>query len=314
MEHKTLDTRTIDTLRDRPELIPVIRDNFQTLPVRIINRAENPCRNYLSPNRREFYKILLVTEGSGVLSIGTHTYYLDDPTIIFIHPSDIISWQKRSCNAGGYSCNFQKTLLDHHPLLKATLDKYTLFLDKKKSVIRLNPQQVAVLNPLFQRMLEEERSGQKLNEDVIQAYLQLVMIECARIADFPEPNHVSEEYKHVHEFFHLLEKETAHINYTQPIAIKTAKEFAANLSVHPNYLNALLKKYTGQNVSTHIRNRLLEEAKSLLLQTNWNLQDIGYSIGFADQPNFSLFFKKNTGITPAEFRRSSHQLQRQTMA
>jgi AraC-like DNA-binding protein len=86
--------------------------------------------------------------------------------------------------------------------------------------------------------------------------------------------------------------------------MKTAKEFAANLSVHPNHLNAVLKKYTGQNVSTHIRNRLLEETKALLVQTDWTLQDIGYSIGFAEQPNFSLFFKKNTGITPSEFRRS----------
>lgn len=88
--------------------------------------------------------------------------------------------------------------------------------------------------------------------------------------------------------------------------IKTAKEFAAALSVHPNHLNALLKKHTGQNLSTHIRSRLLEEAKILLLQTDWSLQDIGYSIGFADQPNFHLFFKKNTGLTPSEFRKSQH--------
>ncbi|SHM16982.1 AraC family transcriptional regulator [Chitinophaga sp. CF418] len=174
---------------------------------------------------------------------------------------------------------------------------------------RLSPADISVLNGIFANMEQEERSGERLTEDAIQTYLQLLMIQSTRISAFKAPRHVSDEYKHVHEFFSLLEKETANVNYNNPIARKTAKEFAASLDMHPNYLNTLLKKHTGQNVSTHIRKRLLEEAKMLLLQTNWTLQEIGYSIGFAEQPNFSLFFKKNTGITPAEFRRRAGSLE-----
>jgi len=48
----------------------------------------------------------------------------------------------------------------------------------------------------------------------------------------------------------------------------------------------------------------LEESKILLVQTDWSIQQIGFAIGFADQPNFSYFFKKNAGITPAEFRKN----------
>ncbi len=174
---------------------------------------------------------------------------------------------------------------------------------KNKNIIRLSPADITVLNDIFANMQQGEMSGNRLNEDAIQTYLQLLMIQRARISDFKEPDNVSDEYKHVRGFFNLLERETANVNYMNPIAMKTAKEFAASLDVHPNYLNTLLKKHTGQNVSTHIRNRLLKEAKNLLLQTDWTLQDIGYSIGFAEQPNFSLFFKKNAGVTPAEFRR-----------
>lgn len=101
-----------------------------------------------------------------------------------------------------------------------------------------------------------------------------------------------------------MDKEMSSINIDTPIRIKTAKEFAASLSVHPNHLNSLLNKHTGQNVSTHIKSKLLEQSKVLLLQTDWSLQDISYTMGFTEQPNFNLFFKKNTGITPAEFRRA----------
>lgn len=299
----TLEARHIDTLRDFPDLIPAVRDNFHHLPIRVYNRKTDMCKNYLSANRREFYKILMVTEGTGAITIGQRSYYIDEPSIVFLHPGDIITWRKLSEENGGYTLLFKKALIDNHAPLKAALDKYPFFTDKSKSVIRLKNNDIQVLGNLFLRMQEEEEAGNRYNEDAIQTYLQLLLIECARLTDFPEPGHINDDLNHVHEFFRLLEEETAHINYTTPIQLKTAKEFAASLSVHPNYLNLLLKKHTGQNVSTHIRNRLVEAAKSLLLQTSWSLQDIGYSIGYAEQSNFNLFFKKNTGYTPAGFRK-----------
>jgi len=302
----TLDIKTIDTLRDLPDLIPVLRDNVEDWTIRVFNREHHECRNYLSPNRREFYKVLLVTKGVGVFTMGLNTYYIEEPTILFIHPNDIISWKNLSDVSGGYYCLFKKNFINEHPQLKATIDKYGLFTEKKKSVIRLGVAEVQQMTDLFAHMHEEELSGNQLRVDAMQAYLQLLMVASARVAHFPEPDSVSDEFKHVHEFFQLLEEETTHINYTSPIRIKTAKEFAASLSLHPNHLNALLKKHTGQNVSTHIRNRLLEASKILLRQTDWSLQDVAYSVGFSEQPNFNQFFKKNTGFTPAEFRRGQH--------
>lgn len=275
-----LESKTIGLLRDFPELITVTEE----------------CRE-------DFYKIVMITRGLGILAVGTNTYYIDTPMIVFIHPSDIIAWKQLSDGHEGYTCLFRKDLLDRHTVLKTTIEKYLLFKGDANNIIRLSPADIRVLNGIFFNMEQEERLGYRLNEDAIQTYLQLLMIQSARISDCKAADHVADEYKPVQEFFHLLEKETANVNYTNPIARKTAKEFAASLHMHPNYLNTLLKKHTGQNVSTHIRNRLLEEAKVLLLQTDWTLQEIGYSIGFAEQPNFSLFFKKNTGITPAEFRR-----------
>lgn len=304
MKQTTLDAKTIDTLRDLPDMIPVMRDFYEDWTIKVFDRKHHECRNYLSPNRRDFYKVLMITEGAGVFTMGLNTYYIEEPTILFIHPNDIISWKNLSDKAGGYYVLFKRSFINDHPQLKTTIDKYGLFNEKEKSVIRLKNSDLPILNSLFERMTLEELSNNQLKDDALQAYLQLLMVESMRVAQFPKPDNVSDEYHYIHQFFHLLEKETSGINYTSPIKIKTAKEFAANLSVHPNHLNAVLKKYTGQNVSTHIRNRLLEETKALLVQTDWTLQDIGYSIGFAEQPNFSLFFKKNTGITPAEFRRS----------
>jgi AraC family transcriptional regulator, transcriptional activator of pobA len=307
MAQQTADSKVIETLRNVPELVPVYREYYEDWTIRVFNRKENDCKNYLSPNRRDFYKVLICTEGSGVFTLGLNTYYIDEPTILFIHPNDIISWKNLTeGKGGGYYVLFKKSYVEEHQQLKATIEKYLLFTDKSKSVIRLVARDVPLLIKHFVHMQEEELSGSPLRDEASQAHLQLLLIDSIRVAQFAMPDSVSEEYKHVHAFFNLLEKETSSINISTPIRIKTAKEFAASLSVHPNHLNALLKKHTGQNVSTHIKGKLLEQTKVLLLQTEWSLQDIAYSIGFAEQPNFNFFFKKNTGITPAEFRRAKH--------
>jgi AraC family transcriptional activator of pobA len=301
----TLDSKVIDTLRDLPDMIPVFREYFEDWTIRVFNREQHECRNYLSPNRREFYKALLITKGTGVFTMGLNTYYIEEPTLLFIHPNDIISWKNLSDESGGYYVLFKKAFVNHHQQLKAVIDKYGLFTEKSKSVIRLTESEVPRVSQYFERMQDEELAAGEYKEDSMQAFMQLLMVESMKIARHPKPDEVTEDYSHIHHFFDLLEKETSGINYSTPIRIKTAKEFADSLHMHPNYLNALLKKHTGQNASTHIRNRILDEAKALLLQTDWSLNDISYSIGFAEQPSFNLFFKKNTGVTPAVFRKSA---------
>ena len=120
----TSDSKRIDHLRDFPEMIPVLRDSYEPWLVRVFNREQHECRNYLSPNRRDFYKILLVTKGIGLFTNGLNTYYIDQPTILFIHPSDIISWKNLTPDeVGGHYVLFRKKLVDDNPLLKAAIER-----------------------------------------------------------------------------------------------------------------------------------------------------------------------------------------------
>jgi len=299
------DTKSIDYLEDMKDILPFDWHAPKQWSIKVIRRTPGRCKDYISPNRRGFYKILYITKGYGVLSIGVNNYYVNEPTIFFIHPNEIITWKKVDTESDGYIGFFKKALADENPHLKYMLDKYKLFSDTRKSVIRLSPDNVAEIDKIFSQMFEiDMEHGGMAAEDTMLAHLQLLMLASVKSTDIPQPDTITDEFRHVHEFFQLLEKETSNLNYTAPIRTKTATEFAEKLFVHPNHLNALLKKHTGKNVSSHIKSKLIEESKILLSQTDWSLQDIGYSIGFSDQPNFSQFFKKNTGLTPAEFRKA----------
>lgn len=283
----TLDIQKIELLRNVPDLIPVRWDNFANWTIRVINRAHHKCRNYLSANRREFYKIVFLNEGKGIFTLGTRTYHINEPTILFIHPNEIISWQNLAQKPTGHFCIFKERYFDNHPALAAAVNKYDLFLNPAKSVSRLTKETAEAIDSLFSQMHETQNEKDGFAEEALQAYIQLIIATCNKNADHPEPDVITSRYKHIYQFFRLLEKETANVHCANPVRIKTAQEYAADLQVHPNHLNALLKKHTGQTVSTHIKNRLLEKSKILLLQTDWTLQSIGYAIGFADGPNFS---------------------------
>lgn len=300
----------ISFLRDLKDLLPFEWDGPREWSYQVLRRNPNACRSYISPNRRDFYKILYMTKGASVLTIGLKSYYVDKPCIFFIHPNEILTFKKMDYESEGFICFFKRKIADGSQGLKTILDKYALFSDTSKSAIFLNDADVAELDPLFEKMLAiGENHGGPLEEELLQIHLQLLTVTCTKIANYLQPDTISDEYKHIHEFFHLLEKEVSGITYNNPIQARTAQEFADKLFIHPNHLNALLKKHTGKNVSTHIKTKILEESKTLLVQTDWSIQQIAYAVGFADQPNFSQFFKKMAGASPVEFRKNYVRLE-----
>ena len=154
----TLDRKRIDHLRNLSEMIPVIRDSYEPWLVRVFDREEHECRNYLSPNRRDFFKILFVTKGLGLFTMGLNTYSIDKPTILFIHPADIITWKNLTPGeGGGYYVLFRKKFSDEQPMLKAAIDKYGLFTDHKRKVIRLSDERMAAICQLFEKIASVRR-------------------------------------------------------------------------------------------------------------------------------------------------------------
>jgi AraC-like DNA-binding protein len=64
----------------------------------------------------------------------------------------------------------------------------------------------------------------------------------------------------------------------------------------------VLKENTGKTTTDLISRRIIQEAKILLKQTNWNVSQIAYCLGFEEVAHFSNFFKKQTSLAPVAFR------------
>jgi len=86
------------------------------------------------------------------------------------------------------------------------------------------------------------------------------------------------------------------------LTTKRPMDYAGKLKISTVYLNECVKKVTGQNVSYHIHQRVILEAKRLLYHSNKSVKEIATELGYEDYPYFSRLFAKVTGMTALAFR------------
>ncbi len=79
-------------------------------------------------------------------------------------------------------------------------------------------------------------------------------------------------------------------------------EVASHAGLSPSYFSSLFKKEMGRNFSSYLLHIKVENASILLKNSNLPLSDISAELGFESQSYFSRIFKRETGLTPREFR------------
>ncbi|MFC6688818.1 helix-turn-helix transcriptional regulator [Jhaorihella thermophila] len=79
--------------------------------------------------------------------------------------------------------------------------------------------------------------------------------------------------------------------------------YAGELAVSPTHLNRVVRQATGGPASALITDRVLREARRMLIYTNLTAAEIAYALGFNDPAHFSRVFARGTGLPPREFRR-----------
>ncbi len=80
-------------------------------------------------------------------------------------------------------------------------------------------------------------------------------------------------------------------------------DIASHVHLSSPYLSQLFRKETGENIQTFIRDLRLREAKNLLLFTKRSIGDIAASLGFKTQSYFTEVFKKDSNMTPYQYRK-----------
>lgn len=84
------------------------------------------------------------------------------------------------------------------------------------------------------------------------------------------------------------------------------EDIASHISLSVSYVRAIFKEVLNTTIADYILKERIERTKELLVTQKWSIADIAEQSGFLTKSNFYTVFKKVTGFTPNEYRRS-HQ-------
>lgn len=105
------------------------------------------------------------------------------------------------------------------------------------------------------------------------------------------------------DFFDLLENHMDDILSGRTERMYHIKDFAAHLFIHPTHFSNTIKLTTGYSPCHFAEQRVMDEAKKMLTETDKPINEISYKLTFNDPTNFTKFFKSFEGITPRQFRK-----------
>lgn len=270
---------------------------------RVAATGENNC-TLSSYNRRDFYKISLILSGGGELFYANRNIKFDQPALIFTNPMVPYSWADNpEIEVSGYFCVFTEPFLLEGGRMESLKDS-SLFKPGGDPLYLLNPTQTEYLKGIFLRMREEIDSEYIYKHELIRNQVQLIIHEAIKMEPavaYAAPKNAASRITQL--FLTLLEKQFPVDPPQFTLQFKKAGEYADQLAVHVNHLNAAVQEVTGKSTTTHINERILAEAKSLLRHTDMPVADIAYSLGFEYASYFNSFFRKHAGITPLAARK-----------
>ncbi|MFL5742499.1 MAG: helix-turn-helix domain-containing protein [Flavisolibacter sp.] len=250
-----------------------------------------------SYSRKDFYKIALTT-GKFIFHYADKSFETEETFLFFANPHIPYSCEVISPVHSGYTCLFSEEFLKPSDRSESVLQS-PLFKIGGTPIFKISGKQKAALTSIFQKIIAEQDSSYTYKDDLIRSYINLIIHEALKMQ--PSENYSQQKNAAVRitsVFLELLERQFPIESVQAPLELKTAQDFAKQLSIHVNYLNSAVKEVTGKTTTAHISDRIITEAKALLQHTDWNIADIAYALGFEYPTYFNNFFKKKTGYIP----------------
>jgi AraC-like DNA-binding protein len=243
-----------------------------------------------------FYHLVLFTKGAGTHTIDFSSFTVQPFQVYFMAPGQVHSWHFKG-DPDGYLVHFSPAFFQSFLVDQQYLERFSFFRgNSDDGVLRIPPDLRDKTVALFEQILKEYEEQGAGAMDVIRTCLMQLFIQVERCCGKSGKKQVPQQKQLLLAGFRQL----INMHYK---TIRLPKEYADLLYITPNHLNALCQDLLGKTAGELIRERILLEAKRLLVNESLTITEIAYALNFQDNSYFNRFFKKNTGMTPEAFRK-----------
>jgi AraC family transcriptional regulator, transcriptional activator of pobA len=261
--------------------------------VRLQDRDDIP-RGFL--HRHNYYHLLWMSRASGTHMLDFAHFDVCDHSVFFLSPGQVHAWTS-SVKPYGYVLNFSTDFFARMFPCADDVAKFPFFHPSQgNSALYLTQAEHDALLPLLGDMEREARDRQPGFTDVVQASLLILLTRLRRLR--PDSGQAGDVGPH-----QALTRRFTMLVDTHYLRFATIGQYAEALCVSDRQLNDAVKRTLARTASQVVQERVVLEAKRWLSNTETGIAEIAFRLNIEDPAYFARFFKKQTGLTPGEFRR-----------
>jgi AraC-like DNA-binding protein len=247
------------------------------------------------PHRHNYFMILLNENNFGSQLIDFKECDIEPFSVTCLHYGQIHQWLNYD-KIEGYILVFENDFFalryQNYQLSEFSFLTYR----HKQPYIKVSKANFENLKSIALWMVKECKESKTDFDKSLRSLLNLMLLDLNRLFEpIPKNTEFSQALQLIHHFEELIDKYYKEKHFV--------KDYASIMYVRPNYLNAVCNEVTSLSAGDLIRNRILLEAKRLLIHEQKTVSEIAYELGFEDNSYFGRFFKKYESITPDGFKR-----------
>lgn len=252
-----------------------------------------------------FYAIFLKDTKGCEMRYGRQKYDYDEGTVTSFAPGQVVETTMNK-NVMPKA----RGLLFHPDLIKGTqlgreIRNYSFFSYSSNEALHLSEQEREIFADCLEKIkIELSQPIDTFSKKLIAKNIELLLDYCMRFYTRQFETRVVTNRSIVARFEALLDEYFAQ-GKTKTEGLPSVKYFADKVCLSPNYFGDLIKKETGKTAQDYIHSKIIDLAKEMLLGTDDTVNQISYELGFQYSQHFNRLFKKNTGYTPSEYRKTN---------
>jgi AraC-like DNA-binding protein len=249
----------------------------------------------IGPHKHDFYLTVFFTKGTGTHEIDFSSYPIKPGSVFLLNPGQTHNWEL-SDDIDGYVFFHSKSFYDM-AFNGRSVNNFPFFYSTQNSPsIYLTESCTNIMTSLFKSIVEEYQVFSLLKRQKITSLIDILYIELSRLSvdenlsENKKTNSYSIKFRELEQ---LIEK-----GYKTE---KSPQYYASELNISPKHLNRITKEMVGKTTSDLITERVLLEAKRMLIYAKQSFTEIADELGYEDYSYFSRIFKNKTSENPSAF-------------
>jgi len=249
------------------------------------------------------YAVFLKLTKCGTITYGCQPNDYEDGTLVFVGPGQVYSVDggEELISSKGFALVFHPDFIKGTSLSRA-IKEYTYFSYQSNEALHLSEEERnSVADVIKKIQVEIEQNIDHHTKKLIVSNIELLLNYCMRYYDRQFITRSVANQGILLKFENLL-TEYLGSEKNQVVGLPTVAWCAGQLHLSANYFGDLIKKETGITALEYIQYKVIDEAKSRIIDHQKSIYEISQELGFKYQQHFTRLFKLKTGISPVEFR------------